>query len=384
MARAIEQLREHPGEPVYTELFFRQGVKFQYPVSSLVILDFTQRWTGADWPTLFRWCNALCWVCVPAIGIVAGLQLNAITSSTLTAVAGRGSRVVPQALIFTFCILIVLSFYPITRSYTLGQIQTPMTLMAGLALLAWQRGQRQVSGFWVGLCCAIKPHWAVVLLWSALRRELRFVVASVLTFFGLLAVAAYEYGVVNLKDYLSVLSYISQRGESYYANQSINGLVNRMLHNGNNLSWVKHEFPPYHVAVHAATVVSSILILVGTFFWTRRRFPEVLDLALVLLALTIASPIAWEHHYGVVVPVMAAVLWRTGRKSPEQGRWTWVLFAAAYFLVGQKLEPLTNRFADSSANILQSYILFGGLILWATMLRQAAASSAHDKGRDYS
>lgn len=38
MRQATEHIRAHPDIPVYSELFFRQHVKFQYPISSLLIL----------------------------------------------------------------------------------------------------------------------------------------------------------------------------------------------------------------------------------------------------------------------------------------------------------------------------------------------------------
>ncbi|MBE3143482.1 MAG: hypothetical protein IMZ61_06095, partial [Planctomycetes bacterium] len=44
----------------------------------------------------------------------------------------------------------------------------------------------------------------------------------------------------------------------------------------------------------------AVLIL-GALFWQRKtdRPAGVIDLSLATLSFTIASPVAWEHHYGI-------------------------------------------------------------------------------------
>ena len=79
---------------------------------------------------------------------------------------------------------------------------------------------------------------------------------------------------------------------------------------------------------------------------------------------TVASPIAWEHHYGVLLPVFAVVLVSALR---SRARLPWLIvsyvLASNYFIATQLLAP-------TFWNFMQSYLLF------ATLDPAGAAASA--------
>src|SRR6202022_3885062 len=103
----------------------------------------------------------------------------------------------------------------------------------------------------------------------------------------------------NNLEYSSVLRFIAEHGESYFANQSVNGLLNRLLLNGNNRSWTNDAFPPYQAIVYFGTPITSALIVISSLALPRNAPGKGggLDFALIAIACTIASPVAWEHHY---------------------------------------------------------------------------------------
>jgi hypothetical protein len=248
-----------------------------------------------------------------------------------------------------------------------------MTLAAGLALLAWQRDKPRLSGVLVALCCIIKPQWALVVVWALIRRQWKFAIAAMLTGGAFLVVSVAVYGLKNNLDYLSVVSFLGRHGESYFINQSVNGLMNRLLFNGANtfgqgLVWSGTDFPPYLPAVYIATVASSALMLGLAMFWRLRKTPSVLDLAVIMLSLTIASPIAWEHHYGVLFPIFA-LLFPAALQARPCGRWTEPLLWLSLALTGQTFMTAVNLLADTRMNVVQSYIFFGGLIVLALLYR---------------
>jgi alpha-1,2-mannosyltransferase len=250
-----------------------------------------------------------------------------------------------------------------------------MTLLAALSLLAWQRGAKVTSGLLLGLCCVVKPHWAVVVLWALLRRQWRFAIAAAAVGVVCLLIAFAMYGVGNVMGYVAVIEFIGRHGESYYANQSVNGFVNRLLFNGTNTVWEGHAFAPFHPIVRAATLASTIAILAFALLWRRRDTPGALHLALVMLALTMASPIAWEHHYGVLFPIYALAL-PVALADRPLGRATVPVLLLAFVLTSQTFTPLTNLLATSHWNFVQSYLLVGAaLMLWllARLTRTHAA-----------
>ncbi len=89
-----------------------------------------------------------------------------------------------------------------------------------------------------------------------------------------------------------------------------------------------------------------------------------LAFAVLAVSLTIASPIAWEHHYGVLLPVFGLVA------AASAGRAAWLILIAISFIFVSNFIPSFNFLAETPYNFLQSYVLAGGLCLLLLMHRQ--------------
>ncbi len=207
------------------------------------------------------------------------------------------------------------------------------------------------------------------MLWGLLRKEWKFVITSGVTFAVLSLTAMGMYGFQNYIDYLPVISFLGKRGESFFPNQSVNGLMNRLLFNGDNLKWHADAFPPFNPVVYAVTLLAAILILGFALFWRMNKKANSFDLAILILSLTLSSPIAWEHHYGVLLPIFALITPVCISQKPA-GKYTSVYLLIAFFLTSQRLD-FTRVFADTYLNILQSYLFFGAVIMLWLLYRVA-------------
>lgn len=369
MQHAVRILSEEPTPRVYRRLFFDEHVKFQYPPTSLLLLEPVRDWSPerlALAANLGSWC--LVWL--------VALALERIYSLALALYAGhappRGAdRVVRGALAIGF----TLGFYPIVRAWWGGQIQTLLLALFALALWAWLVRRRGAAGVLIGLICVIKPQLGLLALWGGLRREWRFAAGLLGTAGGIGLVSIARYGWTNHLDYLEVLSYIARQGESYAPNQSVNGILHRLLRNGNNLYWVGDRFAPYHPWVHAITMATTLALIGGALFWRRPRAaagaarPDdrvlTLDLLVAALSFTMASPVAWQHHYNVLLPMLAVAL-AAALGGARQVRGAVVALGVALVLVGT-YTPLVDRFADTPWNPLQSHLFAGAGIALATL-----------------
>jgi len=354
MEAARSYARTHPGSDIYDEIFFRRKVKFQYPPSSLLFVAGLSR----------RALNLVSWCCVwltAAFTVLLfrkSMQATDVAADRDPAVDGLAASLAVAGL--------CLAFYPLIKGYTLGQIQVWVDALFAASLWAWYAGRQAAAGVCLGIACLIKPPLVLLALWALVRRQGRMLAGMLAV--GVLGVALSVaiYGVSSHLSYLRVLSFISQRGEAYYPNQSFNGLLNRWLANGDNLEFQDFEFSPPNAVVAGATMAAAGILLVLALIVPPLRRPDDgrFDLPLMAATATIVSPIAWEHHYGVFPPIMA-VLTPALLDQAHAPRRVGLLLALSFILIGQYFAP-AQRLSNTSLNPLQSYVFFGALLLLMT------------------
>ncbi|NJM34649.1 MAG: DUF2029 domain-containing protein [Rhodomicrobium sp.] len=270
------------------------------------------------------------------------------------------------ALRIVLIFVLTLSFYPAVKAFTLGQIQLWINALFAAAMAAFALGGRIASGALIGLICLLKPHYGLFALWGLINREWRFAAACILIGTAGLLMSIWAYGWANHLDYLSVLAFMSERGEAYYANQSINGLLNRLAALSasgapENTDFNAFGFPPFNPWVYWLTFISSAVILLMGLFRKSEPMNRTLAFAILAVSLTIASPIAWEHHYGLLLPVFAFMAGLLAKRQVELA----IVACCAFFV--SKFIPAFNMLAGTPFNVLQSYTLAGGVVFLLVM-----------------
>jgi hypothetical protein len=370
MLHALALAHQH-GTAVYDTIFFNLHEKFQYPLTSLLWLEGLGAGIHLDQETLNR-VNAVVFA-LNAAGCVLLVRHGFLDRDTEP--RGRSDWLLAAA---TFAL--AYGFWPTLYGLYIGQIQIWIDLLFTAALILWLRGGRLSCGILIGLACTMKPQLGVLLLWGLLWRERRFAIGIAATVLLAGALSILRYGLMNNLHYLDVLAFISRHGESFHPNQSVNGLLNRLLFLGNNTEWVGDQFAPYNTAVYLATLLSSlafVAIPLGMAVRARGERAGVLDLGLAGLCCTMASPIVWEHHYGITLPVFLLAFgvvhgerapWErafgeraeTRRRLLVAGLWT------SWLLVGANLQVF-DVLSRTPLNFLQSPVFFGALLLLATL-----------------
>lgn len=380
MFTALDELRANPMDSLYDTVFFFRLIKFQYPLSSLLFFDFAQQAVSVPWRYVEIAMNFLSWLGLVAMGYMCYYLLaeSAARYDEHQAPFSIAHSKMPGMPFLVISMASVYLFYPLTKSFQLGQIQTLISCFAALALIAWSRERKILSGIIIGFCCSFKPQWGVVLLWALFRKEWRFSSAILFAAGIFQIVSVMKYGLGNCVDYIEVLRYISSRGESYAANQSVNGLMHRLLFSGNNLEWQAGSFAPYNPVVYYTTVASSAIILGVALFWRVRRRPRLLDLSLIFVSSTIASPVAWEHHYGILLPIFCMALPTAIARRPF-GDKTVAYLLIVYFLISQNLDSATALLANTYLNFMQSYLFFGAVAVLILLYKLLSIESESDQ-----
>lgn len=377
MAAALGYLSEPGEKPLYSTIFFDQGIKFQYPPSALFALEGMNLF-GED---RVRTYDEMVFSGFPPVNDIAGWAFLLVTAMSTAVLLEAGLRkssgsyaldstaLIRAILVFGF----TLTFYPAVKAFTLGQIQLWINAIFALAMVLFVIGGKWTSGALMGAICLMKPHYGLFAIWGSLNREWRFASACAAVGFAGLALSIWHYGWANHTDYLRVLSFMSERGESYHANQSINGLLNRIasLNTSNpsaNTQFDAYGFPPYIAWVYWGTMFSSITILLAAFLRKGGTETRVLGFSILAASLTMASPIAWEHHYGVLLPIFAYIAGSLAGSFRKL-----IILAISYIFVSNYVAGF-NMLSQTPFNFLQSYTLAGGLVL--LLLTHSLFSSA--------
>jgi hypothetical protein len=176
-------------------------------------------------------------------------------------------------------------------------------------------------------------------------------------------------------EYVQVLHYLGQRGDSMFWNQSLNGLLHRLMHVGSIVTSF-YGYPPYNRTIYLATLLSSaIMVLLALVVpVTRRRAGTTTDFLLYAMGCTMASPIVWQHHYGVFF--LAFLLWIPVALRCRQAL---LVLLPIYLLMTDTWAPLTPLlFTRWSLPI--SHVYLGGLALFLYTLFREQSSNCPTRG----
>lgn len=374
----------------YTLALQLDRCKFQYPPSSWLLLEVLPEPAGlplscvdggapgadihsATWSAKPWLAGASALACLGLVGLSMAM-LWRTTGRPASATSAETAKA-PQAPLWVAAALVGLGFYPLIKGHTLGQLQVFLNLALGAALLLWPR-HAGASGLLVGLCSLFKPQYALFLAWGLLRGRWRFAAALAAVAAAGHGLALARYGLEVHVQYAQLLQGLAQVGESFWANQSVNGLLNRWLKTGDATVWAPATFPAGHPLVRWGTFFSSAGLLLAALWPPRARdaggavggeAAVRLDFAAMLAALTLASPIAWEHHYGSLLPIFALLLGVLVTRPQWPARSGLVLGLAFVAMAHAVLRP-EWIFTGPIAGLAGSHLWLGAMMLFALLL----------------
>jgi len=355
MATALAEFRAHPELPLYHRVFFHRHIRFPYPPTSLLLTDATEH-MGLG----FGFLNLVSWIAVMATAALAALLLVNGFNEGSAGPMDRTDRIV----LSTLAVAYTVTFYPVVKGFALGQVQTWINLLLGVVLWLWTSGRERGAGILGAAATLMKPHYGLLLLWGVSRRRWAFCLSFGVTIVvgGLVSLSVF--GFRNHLDYLWMLSYVSRHGESYFANNSFNGFLHRLLSNGENLEWHEDRYPPTNAWVLGGSVLASTILLVLCLVWRRRQAGAggIIDLMIAILTCVMVSPVAWEHHYGILLLIYAGVLPIALRSPSPLAVW----LTASYVLTSTYFS-VTKLAAGTSLTFVQSWLLFGAAIVLACL-----------------
>jgi alpha-1,2-mannosyltransferase len=351
MLGSVDSFLANPTLPIYQAKLYDTLI---YPLTSILPLLW-MRQAGMSDAAVFRAMMFLSWLAVCAVVAVAlMIAAKVVGAGKLTWRAGVATAI---AAFF---------FMPITLAFSLGQAQIFLDLFFALLVLFWVQGKERPAGAMMALLAMVKPQFGLLLLWAALRRRWNALAAACITLGVGAAVSLAVFGVRNNLDYVGVMAGLSRKAQSHYANQSMFGLLNRAIFNGENIPYHPYVYPPFVPWVYYATLATTLVlvVLVLAYPW-RKRAGGMADLSAIGIVCVIATPMAWEHHYGVMLGIFVWLWFGVYRQGAGS---VWKL-ALAFVLIADFLSPFNFFATIPVANVFQSYMYFGALLLIGLLMR---------------
>jgi alpha-1,2-mannosyltransferase len=366
MMKSLDYFRDHPALPIYDAKLYDTLIYSLASELPLVLLRKLGMSDAAMLKTLAV-CSFLAVWGVAAVSLAMGQWL----------LKRRGAQLTWQAV--AAVLLACVGCYPLIKGYSLGNAQTFLSFGFAVMLYQWTTGRERNAGVTAALMTAVKPQFVLLLVWMLVRKRWGAARAFLVCGVVLIAISTAVFGWHNNLDYIGVLAGLSHKAQSHYANQSFFGTINRMIFNGENIGYTPYVYTPYIPWVYRATVMTSLLLMAAVlvFPWRHLRGSPA-DLGAMGIISVAASPMAWEHHYGVVF-VVAAWAWFAYACWWRARPW---MLGVAVFLCFNFLPALNYLHAYRGWNILQSYLYFGALLLVVWLMRLSRSEYVAEEALD--
>jgi alpha-1,2-mannosyltransferase len=251
---------------------------------------------------------------------------------------------------------------PVWQNLVFGQVNAFLMLAVLVDLL---RHDRRWSGVLLGLASGVKLVPLVFVLLLVLVGRRATAGRAVLTFAGTLAVGfvmAPGWAATYWTDGLVDAGRIGPPSLAH--NQSVYGALTRLLDGR----------PPTLVWLAVAVPLSVAVLLVARDLWRRGDPP--LGTCLAAVAMLLASPISWSHHW-VWAAVLALVLW-------ERRRWLGAAWAAVFVARPMLWPPWGQRreygWTPVEHLVGNAYLLAAlGLSVWAAVACRPGRRRRHTR-----
>ena len=255
--------------------------------------------------------------------------------------------------VFAVTIGFTLAMEPTESNINFGQIN--ILLAVFLVLDLSHRTGRLPQGVLTGIAAAVKLTPLLIAVYYLATKRVRPALVTIGTFVVATGIAAVALPKASWVYWTGTFLESDRVGVSYLSNQSINGMLQRLLGDTQTAraAWL----------VLGAAVVVVTMVVAHHLFGT---YPHLTD-ALVLAAILLVSPISWSAHWILVLPLLLVAALPDRPVLLLQGLSGLLGLALLYGVV----RPIET--AQILADPQENQIFFGNTFTWLTLLVATAA-----------
>ncbi|MDQ6884377.1 MAG: DUF2029 domain-containing protein [Candidatus Dormibacteraeota bacterium] len=228
------------------------------------------------------------------VGAVSWLLICQVALTATLVVVLRAERATSWAVTALLCL--TFTFYPLWVDAVQGQANLPILLLVTAGIVGVVRG-RPAWAAAIGTAAALKLTPLLLLAWLLAERRFR-AAAWLVVGFALVTAAG---ALVRFDDTITFFTRVLPAlggGTAFYANQSVAGLVGRVL--------AKNPYTdPWLALPGEGLLVAAVAALLCAFWvWRRRRVSPLAAALAFLPLLPLLSAVTWPHHLVILLPVI--------------------------------------------------------------------------------
>jgi hypothetical protein len=264
----------------------------------------------------------------------------------------------------------ILNFGPVWESLIRGQMDVIILAAAVVALLLVQaRKAEPVAGALLALVTMLKLYPGLLAVYLLVQRRWRALAGFAAVSLALIVLSGLVAGWTTLWRYTTEILAVQTAAVPWPENQSFDGLLSRLVIPAGQTEW--YTTIPFPARTKLALYALDIAVLGWTYWalWRGRRVGRafVVGYAVVMPLIVLMWPTAWIHYQTLLLlPSAVLVFLQAERRS-----WAAIgLLLVSYLLIaiGNEYTVLIPPLSEGWPRLLQSYKLYGDLILWALLL----------------
>jgi hypothetical protein len=269
---------------------------------------------------------------------------------------------------YLWAFALVLWAYPMSRAMKLGQIVPLLAVLSWAGLLSWRRRHETSGGVVAGIVSALKIFPFALIVLPVLDRRWKGVLSQVLTIVVVFAGSLIALGATVHGYWWNSMRAFGSLTNPFFGNQAPSGWITRLAYRHPLIDEIPFTDPVLaSVGFLIAAGVGTVTLLA---LWRHRGtlLSEHLPVSagLVLSAVMLAIPTAWEHYWLFVLPSLGWALYETWQNGDERFWELWLALAAFLFIM-----KLTHFYGESIAGRIASGSQTVGMILfWIWCVRR--------------
>jgi hypothetical protein len=262
---------------------------------------------------------------------------------------------------------LALVFEPVTANLRQGQAYVLLLYLTVVVWHAYRANREGMAGVALGLMLVFKTAGILLpllLLWR--RRWLAFA-ATCGTMLVVVLVSLLTMGQAAWRAYFETLP--KQRSEPDFivtAYQTQYSLLHHLF--VFDAKWNPSPFFRQSALGDALSLLATAVVVaaIGVMLWRSRS--DDLSFGALVIASIVVSPFSLDYHYTLLLLPIAILV---AHSTQSKARWSWVLLAVAALLIAAPLPYLSARFNSGAWALLAYPKLYGALLLFGLILREA-------------